>query len=261
MGNKSQSQLEEEITRTIAKVRELSGPTIGVSNARAEAARQLAQLTKKIDPNEIDDQTLADLVSLLDTWDDAVRMEVALSLGNLGPRAKATAAPKLVEIVPEIHCLWVDTSSEDAILLALKRMGETPPTPPPCEKVVDPVLWKQRISTSIAQVRMGEPAVVREKAAMHVAYLMFWLRSEQIDDGTVTDLVSLLDIPDQAVRDGVAGALGKLGHRAKSSAAPKLQTLLAEVDCRKVNLDSAELIRETLVGMGVKAPQRKCGDK
>ena len=108
---------------------------------------------------------------------------------------------------------------------------------------------------------MGEPAVVREKAAMHVAYLMFWLRSEQIDDGTVTDLVSLLDIPDQAVRDGVAGALGKLGHRAKSSAAPKLQTLLAEVDCRKVNLDSAELIRETLVGMGVKAPQRKCGDK
>ena len=85
-----------------------------------------------------------------------------------------------------------------------------------------------------------------------------WLGPQQIDDGSVSALVSLLDVPDQAVRDGVAGALGGLGNRVQSSAAPKLKKLLAEVDCRRANQGSAVVIREALERMGVKAPPEKC---
>jgi HEAT repeat protein len=254
----SQVGLKEQVTRTIAEVRELSVPTIGISNARVEASERLAQLTKKINPNEIDEQTLADLVSLLETWDDAVREEVAASLGNLGPRAKVAAVPKLLEILPEVDCLWVDVSSEEAIQLALERMGETPPTPRLCERVVDPVAWKQWITDAIEKVRTSESSVAREKAAMLLDYLMFWLGPEQIDDGTVTALIALLDIPDQAVRDGVAEALGLLGRRARANAAPKLQELLVEVDCRAVTAGSAEVIRDALDRMRAKAPPANC---
>lgn len=138
--------LKEQITKTIAEVRELSVPTIGISNARVEAAERLPELTKKIKPNTIDEQTLADSVSLLDTWDDAVRGDIAASLGSLGPRARAAAVPKLLEILPEVDCLWVDVSSEEAIQIALERMGEAPPAHRLCERVVDPVAWKQRIT-------------------------------------------------------------------------------------------------------------------
>lgn len=255
----TQAELKERITRIIAKVRELSGPTIGISNARSEAAEQLPLLTKRMDPTQVDDQTLGDLVSLLDTWDDSVRAQVAASLGNLGPRARAAAAPKLLEILPEVDCLAVDLSSEGAIRSALERMGETPPSPPVCEEVVGLVLWKQRIAEAISTVRVTDSAVNRGKAAFRVRYLMSWLGPEQIDDGTIADLVSLLDIPDQAVRDAVAGALGEVRDRAKESAGPKLQELLAEVDCRSANQGSAEVIREALSRIGVKASRQKCG--
>jgi HEAT repeat protein len=254
----SQAELKEQITKTIAKVRELSRPTIGFSNARSEAAERLPRLTQKINPSEIDDQTLADLVSLLDTWDDAVRMWVAASLGNLGPRAKAAAVPKLLETLPEVDCLWVDLSSEGAIRLALKRMGETPPTSPPCERAIDPVEWRKRIAEDIAKVRTSDSALAREKAAMHLGYSISWLGPEQIEDGTVTELVSLLDIPDQAVRDGVATALGDFGQRARVKAAPKLRELLVPVDCRKENQDSSVVIREALERLGAKAAPAKC---
>jgi len=253
----SQVELKERLAKTIAEVRELSGPTIGVSSTRIETAERLPHLTKKINPNEVDDQTLADLVSLLDTWDDAVRREVAVSLGNLGPRAKAAAIPKLLEILPEVDCLWVDISSEDAIRLALERLGERAPTLPSCEKGVDPIAWRQRINDAIAKVRTSESPVDREKAAMDLGYSMLWLTQEQTDDAIVTDLISLLDTPDQAVRDGVAGALGTLGRGAKASVA-KLQALLAEVDCRGANAGSAEVIREALDRMGATAPPAHC---
>jgi HEAT repeat protein len=253
----SQVELKERLAKTIAEVRELSGPTIGVSSTRIETAGRLPHLTKKINPNEVDDQTLADLVSLLDTWDDAVRREVAVSLGNLGPRAKAAAIPKLLEILPEVDCLWVDISSEDAIRLALERLGERAPTLPSCEKGVDPIAWRQRMNDAIAKVRTSESPVDREKAAMDLGYSMLWLTQEQTDDAIVTDLISLLDIPDQAVRDGVAGALGTLGRGAKASVA-KLQALLAEVDCRGANAGSAEVIREALDRMGATAPPAHC---
>lgn len=116
----------KQLTETIAQVR--MAKTI---DARTDAAEHLANLTKKIDPKEVDDKTLADLVSLLDTSDDSVRFWVAASLGNLGPRARA-AVPKLLKILREVDCLNVELSSAPAIRVALKRIGVTPPPPPKC---------------------------------------------------------------------------------------------------------------------------------
>lgn len=99
-----------------------------VSTARTEAAERIAQLTKKIPPNEVDDNTIADLVSLLDISDDSVRGWIAASIGNIGPRAKA-AAPKLLKILAELDCNSVvgGLTSEGPIRMALKRIGTEPP--------------------------------------------------------------------------------------------------------------------------------------
>ena len=126
--NTCQKQLIAQLTETIAKVREMDGP----STARTNEAEHLSQLTKKINPEKVDDKTLADLVSLLDTSDDSVRGWVAGALGNLGPRAKV-AVPKLLKILPEVDCLNVSLSSAPAIRVALKRIGVKPPPPPTCE--------------------------------------------------------------------------------------------------------------------------------
>lgn len=46
-------------------------------NNRGVAAEQLPLITAKIKPSEVDDKTFADLVRLLDSSEDAVRMGVA----------------------------------------------------------------------------------------------------------------------------------------------------------------------------------------
>ena len=101
-GAASHTTILEQLARTIARVR--TGETLAV---RDNAAERLPELTKSLQPDQVDDKTLADLVLLLDTWDDAVRVPVAMSLGNLGPRAKI-AAPKLIQMLPEVDCLGVD---------------------------------------------------------------------------------------------------------------------------------------------------------
>ena len=70
---------------------------------RSNAAERLPDLTESIDPNEIDDKTLADLISLLDTWQDSVRVPVPCPSGFLAPRAKS-AVPKLLAMLPELDC-------------------------------------------------------------------------------------------------------------------------------------------------------------
>ncbi len=122
---KADRALMNELTETIAKVR-----TGESSTARTEAAEHLSHLTRRMKPKEVDDKTLADLVSLLDSSEDSVRAWVAASLGNLGPRARA-AAPKLLKILPDVDCLQVTLSSAPFIRVALTRMGVTPP-PPNC---------------------------------------------------------------------------------------------------------------------------------
>jgi len=75
-------------------------------------------------------KTVADLVSLLDL--PVGRYWVAVSLGNLGTRAK-TAIPKLQQILAEEDCLQVSKSAAECIRFALTQMGVTPPPPPNCE--------------------------------------------------------------------------------------------------------------------------------
>lgn len=105
-----------------------TGDTLHV---RGIAARELALIAEKIDPSEVDDKTFADLVRLMDSPDDPVRGGVAAALGFLGVRAKS-AAPKLLEILPKVDCLDGAITSADAIRLALKRIGVTPPPRPDC---------------------------------------------------------------------------------------------------------------------------------
>jgi hypothetical protein len=111
-----------EISETINVIRKADSPSM----SRTDAAEQLADLTRKIDAKSIDDGTLADIVSLLDTSDDSVRYWVATSLGNLGSRAKI-AIPKLLKILAEVECLSQSKTSEGGVRYALKKMGVNPP--------------------------------------------------------------------------------------------------------------------------------------
>jgi PBS lyase HEAT-like repeat len=118
--HKPESPLKEQLTQTMAKVR-----TGEPSMNRTEAAEHLAELTRKIDAKKVDDRTIADLVSLLDTSDDSVRYWVARCLGNLGPRGK-TAIPKLQRLLAEVDCLQGSKTSASGIRFALTQMGVTP---------------------------------------------------------------------------------------------------------------------------------------
>jgi hypothetical protein len=118
--------LLKQIQDKIVTIR--TGKTVHI---RGVAAEKLAFITAKIKPSEVDDKTFADLVSLMDSPDDAVRAGVAGALGFLGVRAKP-AAPKLLELLPKADCLDGTITSADSIRLALKRMGVTPPPPPDC---------------------------------------------------------------------------------------------------------------------------------
>jgi hypothetical protein len=122
------SMLKKQLLETIAKVK--SGKT---ANHRAAAAQHLSELTDGTDPAKIDDLTLKKIVSLLHSSDDEVRFWVAASLGQLGPRARAIAAPALLALLPKADCLVGSLTSASAIRLALDRMGVTPPPPPTCD--------------------------------------------------------------------------------------------------------------------------------
>ena len=120
-------QLKRQLSETMAKVR--NGKT---STTRTDAAEHLKTLTRGINPYKVDDKTLAEMVSLLETHEDSVRAWVAASLGNLGPRAKV-AVPRLLKLLPEVDCLRGSLTSASFIRVALKRMREIPPPPPNCD--------------------------------------------------------------------------------------------------------------------------------
>src|ERR1700722_18787247 len=115
---KSQRQLAD----TIAKAR-----TAGPSGAR-EAAEQLSHHTRRMSPNAVSDQAVADLISLLGIRDDSVRYWVARSLGNLGPRANA-AVPSLKGLLAEVDCLQGSKTSASGIRFALAQIGDTTTLP------------------------------------------------------------------------------------------------------------------------------------
>jgi hypothetical protein len=95
-------------------------------DARRAAAVKLSELTRTIAPDEVDDRTIDDMISLLGTDDDVVLNYVAVSLGNLGPRAKK-AVPTLLRILPKADCVQGDRTAVAAIRPALRKMGATAP--------------------------------------------------------------------------------------------------------------------------------------
>jgi hypothetical protein len=116
--------LTSQIAETIVHVR--TGKTHKI---RTEAAEHLWDLTTGINPGIVDDATLSSMIALLDIPEESVRAGVAISLGNLGPRAKI-AVPKLLEILalPEVTCPpTLSQTSASAIRGALTRIGVEPP--------------------------------------------------------------------------------------------------------------------------------------
>jgi len=123
-------QLERQLSETMAKIR--NEKTL---MSRTDAAEHLATLTRRINPHRVDETTLTEMVSLLDTREDSVRAWVAASLGHLGPRAKV-AVPRLLKLLPEVDCLRGSLTSAPFIRIALKRLGEKPPPPPKCDWII-----------------------------------------------------------------------------------------------------------------------------
>lgn len=125
--SRTRDQLKRQLSETMATVR--NGETL---TSRTDAAEHLATLTRGINPHKVDDTTLAEMVSLLETEEDSVRAWVAASLGHLGPRAKV-AVPRLLKLLPEVDCLQGSLTSAPFIRVALRRIGKKPPPPPICD--------------------------------------------------------------------------------------------------------------------------------
>jgi hypothetical protein len=120
----------------------------------------------------------------------------------------------------------------------------------------DPTFSKQ-LSDTISLVRNGESLTARADAAMHLASMTRGKNGKKVDDKTIVTIASLLDPPEDSVRAWVAACLGHFGSRARF-AAPKLEAILADVDCGRFDLSSAASIRPALRKMGIKPPERKC---
>jgi len=115
---------KSQITKTIKKIK-TSAPA---TRRRDDAALQLLDLTSKINPEDIDDETLNEMIKLLDIPE--VDIEIIGSFGNLGSRVEK-AVPKLIQIMNDETCdskfvdllgrsgVWKD----DLIRDMLKRQG------------------------------------------------------------------------------------------------------------------------------------------
>lgn len=106
---------------------------------------------------------------------------------------------------------------------------------------------------TIANVRSAKTVDARTEAAEHLAALTRKMKSEDVTEGLVSDITSLLDSPDDSVRYWVATALGNIGPAAKA-AIPKLERMLPTADCINGAITSASGIRYALIRMGVKPP-------
>jgi hypothetical protein len=121
-----------------------------------------------------------------------------------------------------------------------------------------PVVMKQ-IKETMAKVRSDKTMEARTEAAEHLASLTQKISGKEVTEALVTNIISLLDSPDDSVRYWVATALGNLGPAARA-AVPKLQEMLPKADCINGAITSASGIRYALIKMGIKpAPPPKCG--
>ena len=252
----SYTALRRQIAESIANVRTGATP-----ETRADAAEHLADWPSETIATRVDGKTLAEIVSLLDTPEDPVRFWVAVTLGNIGYRAR-TAMPKLKELLPKADCLQGDVTLADAIRYALARMHAAVP-PPTCGRAeANGVLFKKLLTKTIAIARKGEPLDIQRDAAEHLAELPRWIDPDKVDDQAVAELVSLLNTStDMTVRSWVIGALGTLGTRAKS-AIPALQKILAAENCAtepSMAVSVEDDARIALRQMGVTQLPSPCG--
>src|SRR5882762_7075117 len=119
-------------------------------------------------------------------------------------------------------------------------------------------IFTKRLTETISKVRMGEAPGVRRRAAEHLFELPRGTNSKKVGDETIANIASLLDGDDDSVRYWVARCLGNFGPRAKTSE-PKLQAVLAKVDCLQGSKTSASGIRFALAKMGITPSPPKCG--
>jgi hypothetical protein len=99
--------------------------------SKDDAGAHLAHVIRRIKPEQVDDKTIADIESRLESSDDYIRFWAATSLGELGPRAKIVV-PQLLKLLPVVDCLNGPITSATAIRLALRRIGAAPPPLPNC---------------------------------------------------------------------------------------------------------------------------------
>ncbi len=112
-----------------------------------------------------------------------------------------------------------------------------------------------QIKAAVSKVRSGRTVDSRTDAAEHLESLTKKIRSEDVTDTLVKELISLLDSPDDSVRYWVALSLGDLGPAA-TAAIPKLEKMLPDAECIYGVITSADGIRYALFKMGVRLPPR-----
>jgi len=123
---------KSQVSKTIKKIKTSDPTTEKGYEAMYKARKQLYNLTRNINPEDIDEKTLNDMIELLDIPAGRT-IEVIASLGNLESRGEK-AIPKLLQLLNEEECnnefiIWVRTGihANDVIRSALKRMGVNNP--------------------------------------------------------------------------------------------------------------------------------------
>jgi hypothetical protein len=115
----------------------------------------------------------------------------------------------------------------------------------------------QQIESTVSRVRKAKTEDMKSNAAQHLIDLTDNRDNSDVTNETINSVISLLDMPDDAVRVWVAAALGNFGPRAKA-AVPKLLTILADIECKNLDFSSASTIPVALGRMGVTPPPRNC---
>lgn len=114
-------------------------------------------------------------------------------------------------------------------------------------------MLNSKLERAVRTVRSAGSPMEQTRAAQHLAELTKGVKPSSVDDTTISDMTSLLDMQEDAVRGWIAAALGHLGRRGRV-AVPKLLALLPEADCLQGDLTSAASIRPALKRMGVEPP-------
>lgn len=127
--NVSYSFPRKELQIPLSDIEEM---IVSASNGDVSAAEELAHISGDAEAQKINDDTLRNIVSLLDSPSGPVRLWAAAAVGNFGTRS-AQFAPRLQKMVSEEACNMTGLSAADAASFALKKIGILP-APFGCKK-------------------------------------------------------------------------------------------------------------------------------